>query len=54
MCHSARAAAIAVAAEDSVEVDFPGGAERSGYVAMRQGAGDGEGGAVGGDDDAPS
>jgi hypothetical protein len=39
MCHSARAAAIAVAAEDAVEADFSGGAERGGYVAVRQGAG---------------
>jgi len=53
MCHSARAAAIAVAAEDAVEADFSGGAERGGYVAVRQGAGEGEGSAVGEDDDVP-
>ena len=53
MCHSARAAAIAVAAEDAVEADFPGDAERGGYVAVRRGAGDGEGRGVGEDDDAP-
>ena len=46
------AAAIAVGAEDAVEADLAGGAERGGDMAVRQGAGDGEGVALGGDDGA--
>ena len=46
------AAAIAVGAEDTVEADLAGGAERGGDVAVRQAAGDGEGVALGGDDGA--
>jgi hypothetical protein len=53
MCHSARAAAIAVAAVDAGEADFSSGAERGGYVAVRQAADEGEGSAVGEDDDVP-
>ena len=46
------AAAIAVGAEDAVEADPAGGAESGGDVAVRQGADDGEGVALGGDDGA--
>jgi hypothetical protein len=43
---------IAIGAEDAVEADLPGSAEGGGDVAMRQGAGDGEGVALGRDDGA--
>src|ERR1700733_562860 len=46
------AAPIAVWAEDGVEADLAGRAERGGDVAMRQTAGDGEGVALGGGDGA--
>ncbi len=46
------AAAIAIGAEDTVKLDLMSGAERSGDVAVRQGAGDGEGIVLGGDDGA--
>src|ERR1700687_5562860 len=42
------AATIAVWAEDGVEADLAGGAERGGDVTMRQTTGDGEGVALGG------
>ena len=46
------AAAIAVRAEDTVEPDLMRGAKCGGDVAVRQGAGDGEGIVLGGDDGA--
>ena len=46
------AAAIAVGANDTVKPDLVSGAERGGDVAVRQGAGDGEGIVLGGDDGA--
>ncbi len=44
------AAAIVIRAEDAVETDVARGAERSGDVAVRQAADDGEGLTLGGDD----
>lgn len=46
------ATAVAAGSQHGVEADFPRGAERGGGVPVRQGAGDGEGVAVRGDDDA--
>ena len=46
------AAAVAVGAEQAVEADLAGGAERGGDMAVRQAAGDGEGVVLGGDDGA--
>ena len=46
------AAAIAVGAKDAVEADLARRAEGGGDMAVRQGAGDGEGFALGGDDGA--